>query len=261
LRQWLEQGCFVLEGICDEVSIDEMFQDVDQVWSVSRGISDLRIEQLQLSDADRPGIMHTDLVEVGLLQRQRLRRKRPWRIHSFEEHSKAAKALFESPEIMRWISLILGTQPTPWNSIAFEYGSEQALHDDMAVAHIVPFNHLVGVWIACENIHPESGPLVYYPGSHRRHLFPGFQNYPQTNLRTCDEKTTRDYNEHLVMESRKFKGELLQIRKGDALLWHPMLIHGGSQVKNRHYTRRSFVCHYISPGADRSAEIEGPFNW
>jgi len=30
-----------------------------------------------------------------------------------------------------------------------------------------PEGYLVGAWVAVEDIHPDSGPLVYYPGSHR----------------------------------------------------------------------------------------------
>ena len=261
LRQWFEQGCFVLEGAGDDFLIDAMIRELNGVWSAEQGTPNLRIEQLQKDDSEPPGILHIDLVEIEPVRRQRLRREHAWRIHSFEEHSQAAKSLFEHPKMLRWISLILDAQPIPWNSITFEYGSEQALHEDMAVSHIFPLNQLVGVWIACENIHPDSGPLVYFPGSHRRGMFPGFSNYPQTNLRTCNQSVTCDYEAYMTSESSKFKSESLLIRKGDALLWHPMLIHGGSKVNNRQHTRRSFVSHYVVPGADQAAEIEGPFNW
>ena len=72
-------------------------------------------------------------------------------------------------------------------------GSEQALHQDMAVFHIYPHDYLIGAWIACEDIVRESGPLVFYPGSHRTPLFPGFTDYPQTNLRTAGPDLARRY--------------------------------------------------------------------
>ena len=68
-------------------------------------------------------------------------------------------------------------------------GSEQALHQDMAVFHIWPCNFLIGAWIACEDVAEGSGPLVLYPGSHRAPFFPGFTQYPQTNLRTAYRET------------------------------------------------------------------------
>jgi ectoine hydroxylase-related dioxygenase (phytanoyl-CoA dioxygenase family) len=35
---------------------------------------------------------------------------------------------------------------------------------------------MIGVWIACEDIKEDSGPLVYCPRSHREPLFPEFDN-------------------------------------------------------------------------------------
>jgi hypothetical protein len=47
-----------------------------------------------------------------------------------------------------------------------------------------------------------------------------------------------------------------------APLWFDgMLIHGGEAIRNPDRTRRSYVCHYIPPGCDKSAEAQGPFNW
>ena len=50
-------------------------------------------------------------------------------------------------------------------------------------------------------------------------------------------------------------------RKGDALFWHGMLIHGGSPVVDDSLSRRSMVIHMLPPGASRGHEVTGPFNW
>jgi phytanoyl-CoA hydroxylase len=36
----------------------------------------------------------------------------------------------------------------------------------------------------------------------------------------------------------------LFIKKGDVLIWHGALAHGGSIITNPNQTRKSFVCHY-----------------
>jgi ectoine hydroxylase-related dioxygenase (phytanoyl-CoA dioxygenase family) len=37
--------------------------------------------------------------------------------------------------------------------------------------------------------------------------------------------------------------------KGDVLIWHANLIHGGSPRKNMQLSRRAMVCHYFVKGA------------
>ena len=107
-------------------------------------------------------------------------------------------------------------------------------------------NYLIGVWLACEDIHPDSGPLVYYPGSHKEPLYPKFDNYPQTNLRTCAPSETTAYYDWLKKRSKNYKKDQFIARKGDILLWHGQLIHGGDAVVNPSLTHmESYVCHYI----------------
>ena len=45
---------------------------------------------------------------------------------------------------------------------------------------------------------------------------------------------------------KKLKKETLLIKKGDVLIWHASLVHGGDPIINPELTRKSFVCHYSS---------------
>ena len=38
----------------------------------------------------------------------------------------------------------------------------------------------------------------------------------------------------------------LLINKGDVLIWHACLVHGGEEIKNQKQTRKSYVSHYSS---------------
>jgi ectoine hydroxylase-related dioxygenase (phytanoyl-CoA dioxygenase family) len=140
-------------------------------------------------------------------------------------------------------------------------GSEQALHQDMAVFHIWPCNFLIGAWIACEDVAEGSGPLVLYPGSHRAPFFPGFTQYRQTNLRTADRETFRRYQDYVDDLATRFERREFRATKGQVLLWHGMLIHGGAAIARRGTSRKSMVLHYSVRGADRGREVHGPFNW
>lgn len=261
LRQWHDEGYFVVPGACPHDVADGIVRDLDALWSAEAPVEGLRVEEVKLQPGAPAGVSHAELLAAPPEVRHRVRHGGPWRVHGFHKHSAHARAAFQNPVVVHWASLVLDTPARPWMSITFEYGSEQGLHEDSAVTHIDPPNALVGVWTACEEIHPDCGPLVFYPGSHRRPMYEGFTDYPQTNLRTCTAEVTEAYHRHLDEAARGFERREFLARKGDVLLWHPMLIHGGSPVKDRRRTRRSFVAHYISPGTDRSGEVRGPFNW
>jgi hypothetical protein len=56
------------------------------------------------------------------------------------------------------------------------------------------------------------------------------------------------YLEHLKrkVSENHWGREVFLPRKGDVLMWHGALIHGGTPMKNRRLTRKSFICHYTS---------------
>ena len=51
-------------------------------------------------------------------------------------------------------------------SLTFYAGSEQAMHQDFAFVPAQVASQLTATWVALEDIHPDSGPLAYIPGSH-----------------------------------------------------------------------------------------------
>jgi ectoine hydroxylase-related dioxygenase (phytanoyl-CoA dioxygenase family) len=108
---------------------------------------------------------------------------------------------------------------------------------------------------------PDAGPLVLYRGSHRARLYPGFTDYPQTNLRTATDEEAAAYDRWVEALALRYEREEFHARKGQVLLWHGMLIHGGAPVRRATTSRRSMVLHYASRGADRGREVSGPFRW
>jgi ectoine hydroxylase-related dioxygenase (phytanoyl-CoA dioxygenase family) len=176
-------------------------------------------------------------------------------------HSAAAKRIFDSAELKRIASLIFARPGDPTFTINFMYGSRQALHQDSCVFHIAPPNYVMVAWLACENISPDSGPLVFCPASHKEPIYPGFDDYPQTNLRTMPKERMQEYYDYVSGLAAKYERKQFLGSKGDVLLWHGMLIHGGDEVKRPELTRKSYVCHYVPPGMDVSSQVNGPFNW
>ncbi|NNE12523.1 MAG: phytanoyl-CoA dioxygenase [Ilumatobacter sp.] len=261
LRSWVDDGYAVVEGVVPHDLLDEMVADLDEMFTGDDPFPGLVLHDLVMPDGHRPQTDHRDLCVFDRVEREAIRDRSNWRVHGFYHHSRAADAVREHPELRRIASLILGHESRATYSINFHNGSTQKLHQDSAVFHLGVPNLICGAWIACEDIVEGSGPLVYHPGSHRRPMFPGFDAYPTTNLRTADPTTSAAYNAHVAAEADEFEEHEFLARKGDVLFWHGMLIHGGQAIRRPGTTRRSYVVHFVPDGADVADQVTGPTNW
>jgi Phytanoyl-CoA dioxygenase (PhyH) len=173
-------------------------------------------------------------------------RKPSYRIADLHAYSAAALDLYLDPEVFRWVDLILGEAPVATQSLTFEFGSQQALHRDPVFVQTRPPSHLVAAWIALEDIDPRSGPLVYVPGSHRLPYYqfaPGEHRFDHRyhgvpEIRAMEEFDRQNFMA-AGMEVRPFTP-----RRGEVLIWHHSLLHGGSASEDLERTRKSFVVHF-----------------
>jgi phytanoyl-CoA hydroxylase len=253
LEQWLRDGYVILDDPVPAPELDALSAAMGSVWTAGRPLDGLVIRDLR-PDADAPprDMSHADLLRMTPHEREEVRRASRWRIHGFEDADPAAARVYANDRLRAMASRILGRPSRPVASITFMYGSEQALHQDMAVFHVWPRNHLLGAWIACEDIGPGSGPLVFYPGSHVEPMFTEFDRYPATNLHTSDDGRAERYQRWIDTVADRYERREFLPRKGQVLLWHSMLIHGGSPVADGDATRRSYVVHYATRGALRT---------
>lgn len=262
LTKWVRDGYVVVDDAVDEADVDAMIGTLDGLWEAREPIPHLELLGLR-EERDGPfrSVAHAEILTWDAARRRRVRAASDWRIHGFHYVNDAARRLFWNAKLRRTASLLFGRRARPIAAINFMSGSQQELHQDMAVFHIWPQNWLMGAWIACEDIAPGSGPLVFCPGSHRAPFFPGFTEYPQTNLRTTDEDTAAAYQRWVDEQGARFERKEFLGRKGQVLFWHGMLIHGGAGITVPGTTRKSMVIHYTVRGADRGREVRGPFRW
>lgn len=61
------------------------------------------------------------------------------------------------------------------NSLHFKRGSEQELHFDIYCMPPPPEGRLIVTSICLEDVHPNAGPIIYIPGSHKMTPFVGAQ--------------------------------------------------------------------------------------
>jgi ectoine hydroxylase-related dioxygenase (phytanoyl-CoA dioxygenase family) len=263
LDTWIKDGCIVLKDIIPTHDIDEINEFVDNLLTTDTPNPDITLLGYTL-DVSKGGdaVPHRDLVKLSPEQREINARLSPWRIHELRNQCPAAQRIFQSKRLNDIASLIFGRAAYPRSTINFHLGSQQELHQDMAVFHVFPGNYLIGAWIALEDISPDSGPLRYAPGSHKSGLYPRFSNHPQSTLRTCPLSEYEGYYKFTNAEAEACGGARYYLaKKGDVFLWHGMLVHGGSPVKDPSLTRKSMVIHYLTEGVDQTDNTKGPFNW
>ena len=81
--------------------------------------------------------------------------------------SESVRSIATAPAVIELLRATYGREPLPFQTLNFRVGSEQRPHSDAMHFNSEPPGFMCGLWIALEDIGPDQGPLVYYPGSHR----------------------------------------------------------------------------------------------
>ena len=118
----------------------------------------------------------------------------------------------------------------------------------MVVAWWCHSGGMVGAWLALEDIHPDAGPFAYYPGSHK---LPYVLNDRIDNMGTrwkIGQNGGQPYMAEIqeVIASEGLTEVVHLPNKGDLLLWHANLLHGGIKKVDLARTRRSMAWHFIA---------------
>ena len=177
-------------------------------------------------------------------------RRRGSRIHDLHSHSEAACDFYLHPLIHETARLILGEDAVAIQSLYFQFGSEQILHRDPVVVPTGAPLRLLAAWIALEDIHPDSGALVYVPGSHRLPYYEfalGVYEFDGRTMGAAEAEAATAFDDEQARR-HGLEPELFTPRRGQALIWHASLRHGGSPVRDPTRTRKSFVVHFSTAG-------------
>ncbi len=227
LRSWKRDGYAVLRGAIAPDLADAIRAEVERIW-------ELRDPRFQI---ELGGIRHP--IDPAL-------RGERYKLLDLYVHSDAARAAAFAPLIRRFLGLVFERDVLLFQSLLFERGSGQDVHQDTAYVVTSSPLEFAASWIALEDIRPGSGELCYYRGSHRlaETLFrSGARNW---NRQRDGEEANRRYLEGLRERARRENLELEVFRphKGDALIWSADLAHGGSGIQDERLTRWSLVSHY-----------------
>lgn len=135
---------------------------------------------------------------------------------------------------------------TGWISTRRDWHRDQYLNEPYVGGYYA------AVWIALADIHPDSGPFQYVPGSHHGRPIsqlkiraalqdmgyddgPMWPKHSEAILTSLFEREITETNAEVVTHLPK---------RGDVLIWHGKLLHRGSVPNDPTRERRALIAHY-----------------
>lgn len=226
-RHFIERGFVILQRAVPDDVISRLLADLEHAWRTGEG-------RFMLDILGEYKALHPSL------------RDTKYKLLDLYVVSEAARCASFSPVIVKFLEGIFDEPCLAFQSLSFERGTEQAMHQDTAYVVVEEPMKLAASWVALEDIQPGTGELEYYEGSHklgdfsfgasRKHWEPGIDG-PEVHMR---------FLQHLQEEStrRGLKRSRFLPKRGDVLIWAADLAHGGSAITDPTPTRRSLVTHY-----------------
>ena len=228
LTLWMKNGYVVLENAISPRLADQLLADTDRLWSDAR-----------MKAEDGPGNHVPPSAEV---------RKKRGRLRDIYFYSEVARQAIFADKIARFLRVIFERDILAFQSLSFDIGTEQGVHQDPAYVVVSSPLEMAASWIALEDIRDDSGPLTYYEGSHRLPEFIFGGKYKHWSLERDGTEVHGRYSRYLHEKAKEMGLPLRRLcaRKGDAIIWHADLAHGGSLIESSdsQTTRRSLATHY-----------------
>ncbi|SOD88337.1 phytanoyl-CoA dioxygenase family protein [Spirosoma fluviale] len=237
MKFWRENGYVILEQALQT-------EWLDQLWLEAEELIENHEKYQTLVRVDLPSYQNSPVQPIKNIPKSIL--NGPYiKFNDFHDNSVIGKKLMLHQNIVSFLSAIFDDKVIGMQSLLFKYGSQQATHQDFAyVVSEIP-SHLAAAWIPLEDVHADSGPLFYYPGSHKIDKFNFGNGIFFNDKSTLNPGDFATYLDETCQKAGLEKKTLL-IKKGDVLIWHAALAHGGAEIGNPELTRKSFVCHYSS---------------
>jgi phytanoyl-CoA hydroxylase len=226
--EWERDGYVILRGVLEPSACDALGEVLGDAWRYGHP------DQLVVDSTTG----RSRKLEAG--DARRLTRAVDTHVHYPE-----ARALLANPVVTGKLRAIFGVDPLYFQTLVFELGSEQGLHQDTSFVVVDDPMAMVGVWIALEDVQAGSGELRYVPGSHRLEPYefgPGRRHFDSS----IDPPSLHEDYYPLITQRCADQGlpeQRFLARKGDVLIWSADLVHGGSPIVDATLTRRSLVAH------------------
>ncbi len=236
LVSWREKGYVVFEQVVSHDLIDALVEDIEYLRKHHRDFELFA----ELRGAIKPIAEFSD-EELGL---------DGVKFNSIQSVSLAAARLSLVKEVSIFLNHIFQSPACALQSLTFYKGSQQSIHVDYPYVRCqTRLAQLAASWIPLEDILPEAGPLVYYPGSHKTEVSDFFDwGNGSILLEPNSLRQPHELSVYLAerMRMAEIEPEVFCPRKGDVLIWHGNLSHEGSKILNEDLTRKSYVTRFTS---------------
>jgi len=174
------------------------------------------------------------------------------RVVNLQAYLPEFRRLFSANRSLAVQDYLFQQQTVLYTSLFFEIGSTQDIHRDIPLFWTNPANMYFGTWTALEAADEDNGPLVVVPGSQRLPLLDRDAIARQKHSNLADIKSIDDdlwglYQSKIasLCAQHGLTPQTVPVNKGDTLIWHPLLVHGGAKIRDVQRTRRSLVVHTI----------------
>ncbi len=230
---WKENGFVILEGAISADRCEEAKARLDRIWATRKTTDHPFCIDVQLETANQRRIPMADAEDSA--------KDRPYKINDTFMADPFFTDIALDPEVTKVLKWVLEADPCVVASLNFERGSTQLYHTDTLFMPGGRQGAMTAAWFAFEDVSDEAGPLIYYPGSHQ---IPMYRFSTGSPAHVGEEFHL--YQHH--MKSHVDRLALVPARflpkKGDVLIWHELLFHGGAPIIDMSRTRKSYVCHY-----------------
>lgn len=230
VKHWHEKGYYVLPGFYTE-------QEIDAASAAQQMAIAARNPRVVVDD------LHTGVRKLLADVTEEERASHTYKVNDLYLEVHQIRHMALNRRITPILEKLLGDRPVLCNSLSFEYGSQQPDHIDSLYMTPMTDGHLIAIWVAMEDCHPDAGPLRYYPGSNKIPAYV-FSNGSRHAIAEEMEQWSTYIAENL--KELGISQEHFPAKKGDVFIWSCNLLHGGSHIKDKAKTRRSVVFHYYS---------------
>jgi len=167
---------------------------------------------------------------------------RDFRLANLHLRSDCAMRIGMTPGILAILDVLFAMRTAVYTSLYFKFGTQQRIHLDTPFFMTSPLGYFAGVWTALEDVHEDAGPLEYYGGAHK--LFSKLEQLPPITSNASEASCLEDFFSKVEQRaSGAGRKTTALIKKGDTVIWHHALPHGGQKARNLALTRRSIVFH------------------
>lgn len=226
LRQYYyEQGYCVCRQLIPQYLVDQLVQRYE--WDVVP--SDYPFFRQNTDAYERNRYTEKGYVKQSFLD-----------IHDYEKFpafSQCARDVFTHEAMRAALQEVTGhAEFNLMQTMLFDANTETVPHQDWWYLDSVPNGHLLGAWIALEDIDERAGRFYVLPKTQHVDLHSDTPGLKHTDWMTRVRAYVDAHQEDIVAPA---------LKKGDVLFWNSRTIHGALPTQNPSFSRKSLTAHYL----------------